>query len=60
MGLEMWGIDKSTLGNLCLILQSLIIGIKTNLKVNVFSHCEMKIYLHFEGFHFLHELNKEN
>jgi hypothetical protein len=51
MGLEGWGIDKLTLGNLCFILQSLTIGIKTNLKVNVSSRCEMKTYLHFEGFH---------
>ncbi len=46
MGLEGWDIDKWTLGGLCLILQSLAVGIETNLKVNVFSDCEMKNYLH--------------
>jgi len=51
MGLERWGIDKWSLGSLCLILKSLTIGIKTNLKVNVFFHCEMKSYLEFEGLH---------
>jgi hypothetical protein len=52
MGLEGWGIDKWSLGGLCLLLQSLAIGIETNLKVNVFSHCEKKSYLQFEGFHY--------
>jgi hypothetical protein len=32
MGLEGWSINKWTLGGLCLILQSLTIGIETNLK----------------------------
>ncbi len=45
-GLEGWDIDKWTLGGLCLILNSLAVGIETNLKVNVFSDCEMKNYLH--------------
>jgi hypothetical protein len=45
IGLEGWGIDKWTLGGLCLILQSLTVGIETNLKVNVFCDCEMKNYL---------------
>jgi hypothetical protein len=51
MGLEGWGIDKWTLGGLCIILQSLTIGIETNLKINVFPHCEMKNYLELEGLH---------
>jgi hypothetical protein len=51
MGLEWWGIDKWTLGGLCFIIQSFTIGIDTNLKVNVFSHCEMNNYLQLEGFH---------
>jgi hypothetical protein len=51
MGLEGWGIDKWSLRNLCLILYSFTIGIKINLKVNVFSHYEMKGYLQLEGLH---------
>jgi hypothetical protein len=46
MGLERWGIDKWTFGGFCLILQSLIIDIMINSKVNVFPHYEMKNYLH--------------
>jgi hypothetical protein len=52
MGLEGWGIDKWSLGGLYLLLQSLTIGIETNLKVNVFSHCEMKSYLQLKGLHY--------
>jgi hypothetical protein len=54
MGLEGGGpgggvgehIDKWTLGGFCFILQSLIIDIDINLKVNVFLHYKMKNYLH--------------
>jgi hypothetical protein len=45
MGFEGWGFDKWTLGGLCLILQTLTVGIETNLKVNVFPHYGMKNYL---------------
>jgi len=45
MGFEGWGIDKWTLGGLCFILQTLSVGIETNLKVNVFPHYGMKNYL---------------
>jgi hypothetical protein len=51
MGLERWGIDKWIFEGLCFILQSLATGIETNLKVNIFSHCEMKRYLQLEGLH---------
>jgi hypothetical protein len=51
MGLEGWGIDKWTVGGLCFILQSFIIGFETNLKVIFFFHCEIKSYLHLEGLH---------
>jgi len=55
MGLEGGGgggIDKWTLGGFCLILQSFIIDINTNLKVNVFPDYKMKNYLHWEGHHY--------
>jgi hypothetical protein len=51
MGFERWGIDKWTLGGLCFIIHFLTIGIKTNLKIFFFSHCEMNNYLQLEGLH---------
>jgi hypothetical protein len=51
MRLEGQGINKWTLGGLCFIFQSLTIGNETNLKVNVFFHCEMKSSLQLEGLH---------